>query len=707
MKLHEKNNLGKLNSFIYRRIAEAPSLYDSISSQESAERLEKYLRNKKGFYDANVSYEPVLGKNKAFVDYNVALQNRSYVKNAVFIGNDFNIIKQLIEEKEKSLIKPGTPIDAFEFDLEKQRIVNYLQNRGYANFNSNHIAIKGDSTNYGKQVEVFIEILNPSDSELHKRFQIGEINVYTDKNLEIDGSVQQEKDIGERTYLSYRPKFLVKPKLLDKKVFLEEGQIYNKDDYYTTIRKLTNLSAYRFVKMTPRLSEVNDTILNYDILLSPQTNRWVSSLNNDVYYSTLNNIGLSLGGSIQNRNAFRGSEVYSLSGEAGVEFNLQSFRTDTIERIRTATFSLQNKFAFPKFIDLYNSLTFVNNLGLVSDIDAKKIRDNAETEFNLGYTYNNAFNYNTLVSFNFSYGFDYRANQNDRVFVNQTGIDLILYTEKSQAFLDDLANNQLLANSFNDNLFTGFFFQEIAYVRNLRIPNTQLNLTSLIELEVSGLEIAGVNYLYNNLFNSQDTFRFSKELDFANFVKLEIDERFNRVINDRSSLAFRLLGGIAFKYGDDDAVPYIRQFFNGGPSSLRGWQPRELGPGSYFDGIDRPPGFRYFQAGDFKLESSIEYRFDIASIFEGAIFADAGNIWTLAEDPDRPGAQLSSQFYKQIAMNVGYGLRLDFSYFIIRFDFGYRIRNPYITADSPKYWLNPFEANTLLGNSFIAINYPF
>ncbi len=708
LKLADKSNPNKIQSFILKRIAEKPAIYDSTKTNETAFRLEQYLKNKKGFYKAKVDYKVIDGRRSTFVEYYASLYKRSYVHNSVYIGNDFEIIEQLIDNKKESFIKKGTPIDAFIFDLEKQRIVNFLQNQGYANFNNSHIAIKGDSTNFNKDIEIFIEILNPTSSEKHQKYRVGEINIITDKALRLGDSILTSTELDQRVFKSHRSKFLVKPDILNKKVFMDRGSLYSKDEYYKTIRKLTDLSTYKFVKVNPYFLSENDTIINYNIQLSPQTYKWVSSLNNDGYYSTLNNFGLGLGGSLQNRNAFRGSEVYSLSAESGIELNVGSFNNEDVSLVRTALASVQNKLSFPKFIDIYQSLNLVNNLNLVSDNTASQIRDNAETEFSLGINYNQTFNYNTIVSFNAAYGFDYIPNQKDRVIFNQTGIDLILYTQKDTAFLNDIADNQLLANSFKNSLFTGILFQKLGIVRSAKLPRLDMNLTSIFELEVSGAEIAAANAAYNGILNKNELWSFSDSLDYANFIKIEIDERFSKVINDISSFAFRFNAGAAFKYYDDQTVPYVRQFFNGGPSSIRAWQPRELGPGAFSQAASTPgEDFIFFQAGDVILESSLEYRFDLPSIFEGALFLDAGNIWTLSEDPDRPGSRLTNQFYKQIAIGTGYGIRMDFSYFIIRFDFGYKLRNPYVNAESPRYWQNLIRDNNRLGNLNIAINYPF
>ena len=165
--------------------------------------------------------------------------------------------------------------------------------------------------------------------------------------------------------------------------------------------------------------------------------------------------------------------------------------------------------------------------------------------------------------------------------------------------------------------------------------------------------------------------------------------------------------GLAFPYSTSKTVPFVKQYFVGGPYSIRGWSVRELGPGGYEQvntGTNSQP---FFQTGDIKFELGLEYRFDLFWLFEGALFFDAGNIWTLLEDIDRPGSEFGNDFYKQIAIATGLGLRFDFTYFILRLDLGYKLKNPYQSVGHG-YWAHP-SLKDMLGqaNYNIAIGYPF
>ena len=164
------------------------------------------------------------------------------------------------------------------------------------------------------------------------------------------------------------------------------------------------------------------------------------------------------------------------------------------------------------------------------------------------------------------------------------------------------------------------------------------------------------------------------------FFKIQLDGRWNKRYKRNNQLAARFKVGASIPYGsnqngDPNVVSFIKQFLIGGPSSLRAWRPMQLGPGAYE--FPDPDPISFYQRGDLIMEFNLEYRFDLFWLVEGALFLDGGNIWTLKTDPDRLNARISSDFYKQIALGYGWGIRFDFNYFLIRFDFGYKLRNPF------------------------------
>jgi outer membrane protein assembly factor BamA len=423
-------------------------------------------------------------------------------------------------------------------------------------------------------------------------------------------------------------------------------------------------------------------------------------------------IGLSGRLNYRHRNLFQGAELFSTNVESGVEVNLG--RTVS-SRVNSANFNVQNDLLIPRFIDPIRFYRFINEIwpgrnGFLGDRTYRWLAE-GNTNIGLGYQYLSLFELYDYHSFTASMGYDAQPDLQRRLQLNHIGIDVFLPETKSN-FDAILENNRFLRESFRKQLFTGFLFRDYRFTQTGRNRPRGINVSLTHSAEVSGLEIFGINTLYNSLADQRGGFEIGngdKALSFSQFAKLEVDTRVRHVISPSQELAFRFSTGLAFPYGPfTQQVPYIKQFYVGGPSSIRAWQIRELGPGGFQDPFNNPDGdLPFYQTGDIKIEGAAEYRFDIAWIFEGALFVDAGNVWTVQDDPTRPDAVFSNNFLKQIAVGTGIGLRMDFTYFRIRLDFGYKLRNPYPIEG--KYWLfdnfKDFSFRQFTTN--FAIGYPF
>ena len=199
-------------------------------------------------------------------------------------------------------------------------------------------------------------------------------------------------------------------------------------------------------------------------------------------------------------------------------------------------------------------------------------------------------------------------------------------------------------------------------------------------------------------------------IPFSQYVKIENDFRFYHKFTEKSSLATRFIGGIAYPYGNSEFIPFSKQFFSGGSNSIRAFRARTLGPGS-FDPRTLEPGTYFDQSGDIKLELNAEYRANLYKFLNAAVFVDAGNIWLLHDDKDRPGAKFSKDFLNEIAVGAGVGLRLDFSILILRLDLAMPLRVPYYQKgdrwafDKINFGDSSWRKDNLVLN--IAIGYPF
>jgi outer membrane protein assembly factor BamA len=687
----------------FKTAAEVPSIYDEQLAIASAETLKKYLRNVKGYYDAEVSYEADSYNKETAVDYIITTGKRYTIRSIEYIGEDTGVINEIKSIKAESIIQPGLPLDADLFNSEKSRLVSYLQNIGYANFNPSYLEVKGDSSNNDNTVDVFINIKKPTNIEKFVKYSIGEINVYTDFHQDQDTSLLSNTILFDKNFRKEQSEYVIKPKAINKVVFVQPGDLYNRDDRYKTLRKLSDLGTYKFANVSPFILPGKDSLINYNILLTPHEKKYVTDLGSNLFYSTINTLsrklfGFSVGGALQDRNFFGGAESNRLSAEIGFEFEILNNSLST----NTLSISLQDNLEIPRFVDWIGSVKLLKNTGLLRPKWYQDIKDDTKTNIGIGYSFQQILNQYNISVINASYGFTYQPNKDEKLDLIQIGLNWFNYDLKPDFINNVIQDNPLLQRSFENAFISGFLFQELSYFKK-SVISPRSTWAFIGSFEISGLETYIANSLFNVATGSDDTWKISDDLQFANYVRLQLDWRNYRKVTQQSVFASRFYFGIAVPYADDIVNPYIKQLYVGGPNSIRAWQSRELGPGSYSEKLLNPVrGQAFYQTGDLKLEFNFEYRFDMFWLFEGAFFLDGGNVWTLRSDVDRVGSKISSNFIDDIALGIGWGLRWDLTYFVIRSDFGYPLRYPF--DDLGKQWNFDYVG---FGNVNIAVNYPF
>ncbi len=702
--------------FVDRFISEEHQLFDTTLVALSAYEMQRYLQNKKGYYDAMVTSKYSIRSKQAKSKFHVDLGRQYTVDEVHYRSNNYEIQTILDEIKEDAFVKEGTAIDAGIFDTEKERIFQALQNRGYANFLSKNIIIKGDSSDQQKKINILFDLNALENSETFTKYEIGRINVFTDYQLDGNYPIVPSKVINGKNYYSLSKNFVVKPRAIDQQIFIKSGRTFNRSQYYQTIKKLSELSSYKFVKLDPNFDEYHDNLINYDIYLTPHQSKYIADMGTGSFFSTTNTtkdqrlIGFSADGSLINRNAFGGSEKNESIGEIGFEFQIQPDGQNTILKRNAFNIGLANTTTVPRQVDYMGLIGIVYALGDTPTAKQEQYEVATNTNFTVGWNFQDVFNLYKINSFTGGVSYVYQPSNNWSITLNPTGINLLDYSYEIGSVWDlTLQKSPLLRNSFRSTLLSGILFKEIAVGYTKPVNRNGFSWTMFGGFELSGAEVHLANSLYNLLSPKDVIFKISDELEFAKFGKLQLDWRCNKRINDSSSFAARINFGIAKPYADNTAVPYIKQFFVGGQNSMRAWQARELGPGGYSEKLINPTaGERFYQTGDMKFETNLEYRTDLFWILETAIFLDAGNIWLLEEDVSRPNAKFSN-FYDQLAIGWGWGIRLDWTYFILRLDIAYRLKNPYLLNEGTAletYYESP-TGQSFWGSPQLGINYPF
>lgn len=708
-----KDKKSKFANWVNTKIAEPPAIYSEDLTDRTAENFQNYMR-KKGYFNATCTHKTKLvGEKKAKTTYTLNLGKRYTVQSVEYISRDTPVMNTLRAVADESLIKPGSPVDGGLFDQEKIRITTVLRSQGYATFIPGYIEFNGDSTN--QKVKVTVEILTPTDTSLHQKYRFGKVTVFSSLVPEVN-VIRQDTVLNGITYFSNEKQFFIKPKHLDRIIKTRPGTLFSSVDVDRTNRNLSTLGAFKYVSVRNRPDSLLRDVMNTDISYAPAS-KLDYGISPDINYTSSQSalasqlIGFSANAYYLQRNLRHSAANISLNVTGNVEFDV--LRTNG-NLLFSNELKVQTDLTIPRFFDYFllwkglNKLHF-GNFKLVNDKMYNKIAQEGKAHFGVNYNKLNQYGFYDFDLFNASFGYTLSPGGIHTYSFNHVGIDLLRPTLK-QGFLDLSQSNRLLALRFQDQLFTGFILRSFNYSLATKPNKAGERWYVRFSSDISGLEV----HLLNKAIQPSREWKLDG-LDFARYARFESSGTYTRNFSKELFAGIQLTSGIVAPFQKNQPTPYVKQFYMGGPSSVRAWALRELGPGSFFDpaNADKKP---YYQASDFKLEFMSEIRFPMFWWFKGAVFLDGGNIWELrkitAEDV-RPGAQLNLKSYQNIALGSGIGVRFDFGYSVIRFDWGIKVRRPYRNPGTGSYWVywntDGWKVTNLseISNFNLAVGYPF
>lgn len=615
-------------------------IYDSTQTQLSAEDLRKAMQNE-GYMHASVDLVTRFKGKKVRVEYILKPGTPYYISNISYDIQD-DSVKQVLDnyfsahknDKAQKILSRGEQFSVSRLDDERKRITDILLDSGYYKFHKDFIQYEADSAANANGVNLTLRLLryranSDAPEENHPRYFI--------RNVKYLGAN------GETPHLRYR--------IMDNATAIREGKPYSNADLQATYRNFGRMSAVRYTNI--QFTEIPDTSL-LDCGIQLDTSRPSTISFQPEGTNTAGDFGAAASLTYQNRNLLRGSELFSIQARGAFEAitGLEGYRDENF-----VEWSVETKLQFPRFIAPFLSRSF-------------KRRSSASSELSLSWDLQNRPEFHRRV---FSAAWRYRWASADKK--KNYRIDLPDINYVNMPWISETFKHDYLDSVSNRNAILRYNYEDLFIIR-LGFGMTYNNGVDAVRLNV---ETAG------NLLNSIASWGgFHKNgngqhtlfgIAYAQYMKFDFAYTRHIFFDEHNSLALHGDFGIAYPYGNSTMLPFEKRYFAGGANSVRGWSVRELGPGSY-RGRDGRIDF-INQTGDLKLNLNAEYRAYLFWKFDGAIFVDAGNIWTLRDYPDQPGGQFKfSEFYKQIAVAYGLGLRLNFSYFILRFDAGMKAINP-------------------------------
>ena len=634
---------------LFMRWGEPLSILDSQMLENTNNQLKLYLQSK-GFFEAETEYTVNYMHDHADVKYEVT-ENQPYIIDTLMYRIDDPQLRPVISlHNENSLLKVGENYDQRKIANERLRLESLLKDHGYFAFNRRNIAFDVDTSYGDHQIALRTIIHNQANGDPHKTYKIDSIIFTTDANSTIQNESRSQVNYNGITYNFFRD--LYSFKILDRRIFLRPGEIYSKSNTLETQQQLTNMNVFRFVNV------------NYDstggkfvanIFSSPRKrHQFTSELGFTLTYGypgPFFDIGYVV------RNVFHGLENLQFSLRGGIEGVPSA--TDFTNVLASAEGSFNISLIFPQFL-IPGSEAIKNRYG----------RFNPKTRINIGYSLNDRPEYyRRSVDAALDYTWSTKKKRTfsiylaDLRFINTAFKDSTFYFRLKE--LEEEGNN--LINSFLPSFVSSTSFNGAYNFGNYGQKHGQGSLLRY------GVESGGT---FQNIYGN--SFFTERGLQTYKYLKANIDFRKRLKVANNTNVAYRVTLGFAYPYSTDQLLPYEKYFFTGGATSNRAWRPRRLGPGS-FTPTDSLGNVTYDveQPGEILLDTGVELRQSFSKLIEGALFVDAGNIWVMRDTDTRKdkGGNLD-EFYKEIAVGAGAGIRFDLTFFLVRIDAAFKIYDP-------------------------------
>ncbi len=671
----KQKKVDRLNSFIengnlWMQWGEPIAVFDSSAVDLTQERFHNYLFSNGYFLGkvhTNVDFKGIRGR-KVEVEYIVEPGAPYLVDSILYEIADTTIAHIVAEDRRNSLVKTGDRYKQDNLSRERERLDLMLKDHGYYDFNRQYIEFEADTVHPENERIVWLKVIisDPERRGYHKQFRIDSVRFITDASVENPGGRRKTRHYRDIEYRFYKDNYNLK--ILSQRVFATPGDMYSRSETLNTQRQLANVDAFKFININYDTSG-GKFIMN--IFSSPLPRyEWSNEAGVNV---TQGFPGPFYSISFRKRNLFKGLETFELSGRFGFEGVASVTENQNIYKSTEA--GVNAALTFPQFIFPFRERTRF-----------RLAKYNPKTKLIAGYTFTDRPEYRrTAVSLNGSYTWQNNKNLAYSLTpfnVSVIGTDTSQFSPEFKELLEtqkQLGNNSLV-NSFSPSFVNSVIFSVIWNKNNY--GNIESNSSFLrAQIETGGTIW---NFVDPDLLEPYN-------LQYFKYIRFSADYRVIRVLNANTTFAYRINGGLAYSYSENKSLPYEKFFFIGGSNSIRAWRPRRLGPGSSKPQFSEDPvqdglyDYSIEKPAEILLEGSVELRKKLVGVLSGAVFVDAGNVWTF-----RPkiGAGITpvvedgtshfrlSDFYKELAVGTGFGLRFDFTFLILRFDVGIKVVDP-------------------------------
>lgn len=697
-----ENKTSHFWQWVNEYLSKKPEYYDADAAYNSARQIEQYLENR-GYFNSRVTNTVTFKDHKARSTYTIYPTEPYRINNINYQIEDTAVLRYVMLIEKQLPAKVNDIYNAYTLDEQRTTITDFLRNVGYYYFSREYITFEVDSSFNNHTLEITMKIANAKDRNTgvehpHKRYTINKISIYPNylpsmANTPPSDSARISFSTGFRNLPNtlnfyFHEKPFIHPSTFSQIIQIYKGRPYRQRQVSNTYSALSSLKL--FSNSSIEFDTIpNDTLnrLNCNILLRR------SNVHSIKFQTEATNSGGDLGisGSVTytNKNIFHGAEVLTVSIKAGFEaqeiINLGNISDDG-KIFNTGELIFNSSLYFPRFLSPIPVKTFA--------LDYQP-----RTILSLGSSSQVRYAYSRYITMS-SFGYDWKSNPRLQFVVTPFYLNYVKVNPipEFQAILDQ-ENNQRIKDQYTSHFIFGGRYSVIYSTQNINNSSNYIYIRG--NLESSGAFLSLFNK--TSLITENDNHHELLGIRYAQYIRGDVDFRQYYKLGEKTWFVCRQLLGMGLPYGNSYDMPFERSFYSGGSIGMRGWDYRKLGPGAYVPPTDN---LNIERIGDIQLECNAELRFPIYNMFNGALFMDAGNIWNYHANEQLPNGEFHfNTFYDQIAVDAGFGVRLDVKLAIVRLDLALPIRYPYADANG-KHWR--FDELSILDTRLVLnLGYPF
>ena len=671
-----------------RKLGEAPVLYSKVNPPFSVEVLQSDLYNR-GFFDPKVTHSVTIDekKKKVKVIYTINTGRSYRINEYKMTVPDTAMNKIIAEASDKTLIKKGKRYNLERLKSERARLDKTLKNNGYYHFNADYFSFEADTTGSDATVNVKLKLKPAVPEKAMLRYRMKEVYVFIDSI----SSRRNDIDLSDTVHLEGVTLSVgqdLRASAVVRYVYLKKDDYYSRENQQLSVNRLMGMDLFKYVDA--QIEETDSAKLYAFLYLSPLKKKSLSA-ELDLVTKSNNFSGPGVILSFLNRNVFKGAEhlTINLHGSVETQFNGE------FKGLYTYEIGPSVKLTVPHFI-------------LPFRVKASSLFT-PQTIFTADYNFTRRVNYFDLTSLRFGFGYSWKESLAKTHELMPLNINFFRIRNVSDYFMSFIETNEGLRRKYEDQLIAGITY---SYTYNEQVyPEKKNQFYINFSADIAGNTVALISDAIGEERSAAGTQTFLG-IAYSQYGKVGIDIRNYLKLTRKTQFAAHMIVGVGIPYGNSEALPFIKSYFSGGASSIRAFPVNSLGPGTYRLPDSLQNAFFFQQGGDIKLEWSAEYRFPIISVLKGAFFADIGNTWLYPTDHTIPNAQFKFENVpKELAAGIGFGLRADLSFFIIRLDLATPVRKPWLpegerwVLDDIYLGKREWRRDNLMLN--IAIGYPF